>query len=619
MRGAGHRLWLLLGSWLAVSAGWAQSNGEVGFGIAWQRVTGSEDSFQSQYPFGSGLFLSRLSLDLRPWIPGFSRFRLEAQGFGAEPDGRGRLQVAWDREWQLELDFRRRERFFFSPGWDLGTRREQWAMQRWHGKLIYDGFSRAQLQLALRHVHRSGSITGPFYGLGEPYVATRRLGDDLDEASFSLITKGLPVSLLLEQGVAQVRNRFRLFPANQGSPAGGQDPDVLAELKKPGTFKTTSPTTRLAAAYNDSRWDIGVEALYRRDRSHNDLSYWERYLLGEGNWGSLSFLEEGTSRQVGSVKRAAAHVGFALGHGFNVAVRSNREERDSDTRFVGQRVLVLDGPGGVVEIPVDWRDSGVFDLRDTSHTLEAGWQGDKFGITAYRRLGEREVDWRRSQESPSERYQRDARGWGLVARWKGIWGFSGEAGGERGTFGRVIFRVEPETTRRVWMKLRYQPTAGFELAASGSHERADNPSTVANANYKDQELSLSASIFADSGARLSLLFTQLRVTSDVQLGLVPLPVQPGVSSYELKLRTAALRGSWPFSQRLRVEGGITVVENQPDGTAFSSHSGDLELCWEHSERWAWSLVLYSWGYNASASNRDDFQVRRAAVITRWRF
>lgn len=619
MRGAGHRLWLFLGSWLAVSAGWAQSNGEVGFGIAWQRVTGSEDSFQSQYPFGSGLFLSRLSLDLRPWIPGFSRFRLEAQGFGAEPDGRGRLQVAWDREWQLELDFRRRERFFFSPGWDLGTRREQWAMQRWHGKLIYDGFSRAQLQLALRHVHRSGSITGPFYGLGEPYVATRRLGDDLDEASFSLITKGLPVSLLLEQGVAQVRNRFRLFPANQGSPAGGQDPDVLAELKRPGTFKTTSPTTRLAAAYNDSRWDIGVEALYRRDRSHNDLSYWERYLLGEGNWGSLSFLEEGTSRQVGSVKRAAAHVGFALGHGFNVAVRSNREERDSDSRLVGQRVLVLDGPGGVVEIPVDWRDSGVFDLHDTSHTLEAGWQGDKFGITAYRRLGEREVDWRRSQESPSERYQRDARGWGLVARWKGIWGFSGEAGGERGTFSRAIFRVEPETARRVWMKLRYQPRSGVELAASASNERADNPSTVANANYKDQELSLSASVFADSGARLSLLFTQLRVTSDVQLGLVPLPVQPGVSSYELKLRAAALRGSWPFSQRLRVEGGITVVENQPDGTAFSSHSGDLEVCWEHSERWAWSLVLYSWGYNASASNRDDFQVRRAAVITRWRF
>jgi hypothetical protein len=169
------------------------------------------------------------------------------------------------------------------------------------------------------------------------------------------------------------------------------------------------------------------------------------------------------------------------------------------------------------------------------------------------------------------------------------------------------------------MKLRYQPRSGVELAASASNERADNPSTVANANYKDQELSLSASVFADSGARLSLLFTQLRVTSDVQLGLLPLPVQPGVSSYELKLRAAALRGSWPFSQRLRVEGGITVVENQPDGTAFSSHSGDLEVCWEHSERWAWSLVLYSWGYNASASNRDDFQVRRAAVITRWRF
>ncbi|MFN3413271.1 MAG: hypothetical protein ACK42L_04335, partial [Thermoanaerobaculum sp.] len=347
--------------------------------------------------------------------------------------------------------------------------------------------------------------------------------------------------------------------------------------------------------------------------------YWERYLLSEGSWGSLGFLEEGTSRQVGSVKRAAAHVGFSIGHGFNAAVRSNREERDSDTRFVGQRVLILEGPGGLVEIPVDWRDSGVFDLRDSSHTLEAGWQGSKFGITVFRRLGEREVDWRRSQQSPLESYQQDAWGWGLVARWKGIWGVSGEAGGERGTFSRVLFRVEPETTRRLWMKLRYQPKAGFELAASGSHQQADNPSTVASANYKDQELSLSASVFADSGARLSLLFTQLRVTSDVHLGVLPLPVQPRVSSYELKLRTAALRGSWPLTQRLRVEGGITVVENQPEGTAFSSHSGDLELCWEHSKRWAWSLVLYSWGYNASASNRDDFQARRAAVITRWRF
>lgn len=619
MRGAGRRLWLALGSWLVVAAGWAQSNGEVGLGIAWQHVTGSRDSFQSQYPFDSGLFLSSLRLDLRPFIPGFSRFQLEAQGFGAEPDGRGRLQVAWDREWQLELDFRRRERFFFSPSWDLGSRREQWAMQRWYGRLTYDGFSKARLQLAVRHLHRGGSITGPFYGLGEPYVATRRLGDDLDEVSFSVASKGLPVSVLLEQGVSQVRNRFRLLPANQGFPADGQDPDLLGELKRPGTYKSTSPTTRMAATYNDQRWDVGVEALYRQDRSRNDLSYWERYLLSEGRWGSLSFLEEGTGRQQGTVQRTAAHVGFSLGHGFGVAVRSSRERRESDTQLTGQRLLILEGPGGVAEIPVDWRDSGVFDLRDANHTLEAGWQGRSFGVTAFRRLGEREVQWRRSQEDALESREREARGWGVVARWKGGLGFSGEAGGEQGTFSKVVFRVEPETTRRLWLKVRYQPRAHFELAASGSRERSDNPGSLANLNYKNQELSLSATLFADSGASVSLLVTQLRVKSDIQLGLVALPAQLGVSSYELDLRTAALRGSWPLSQRLRVEGGLSFVENQPQGFAFSSHSGDLEVCWEQSERWAWSLVLYSWGYNAFESNRDDFQVRRVAVMSRWRF
>lgn len=619
MRGAGHRLWLAVGFWLVVSALWAQTGGEVGLGLAWQRVTGSRDSFKSQYPFDSGLFLSSLRLDLRPFIPGFSRFQLEAQGFGAEPDGRGRLQVAWDREWQLELSFHRRERFFFSPGWDLGSRREQWALQRWYGRLTYDGFSKARVQLAVRHLRRDGSITGPFYGLGEPYVATRRLLDDVDEASFSLTTRELPVSLLLEQGVSQVRNRFRLLPGNQGFPAGGQDPDVLAELKRPGTYRSTSPTTRMAAAYNGHRWDVGVEALYRQDRSKNNLSYWERYLANEGRWGSVSFLDDGTGRQEGSVKRAAAHVGFSLGHGFGVAVRSSREQRESDTRLAGQRLLILEGPGGLVEIPVDFRDAGIFDLRDESHTLEAGWQGDTFGITAFRRLGQREVQWRRSQEDPRESHQRDARGWGLVARWKGAGGFSGEAGGERGTFSNVIFRVEPETARRLWLKVRFKPRAGFELAASGSQERADNPESLAKLDFENQEFSLSATVFADSGARLSLLLTRLRVTSHIQLGPLVLPVRPGVSSYELNLRTAALRASWPLSPKLRVEGGVTFVENRPQGSVFSSHSGDLEVLWEQSERWAWTLALYSWGYNASQSNQDDFQVRRVAVMSRWRF
>lgn len=613
------RLRALAGGCLVASALWGQSNGEIGLGVVWQTVDGSRDSYQSQYRLGSGLFLAGLSLDLRPWWEGFSRLQLEASGFGAEPDRRLGFSAAWDKEWRLDLSYKRRERFFFSPDWDLGARRDAWALERWYGRLTYDGFSRVRLHLNVRDVRKDGTITGPFYGLGRPYSAQRRVSEELREAFFSLESKGLPVVFVAEQGVSHRLARTRLRPAEGGSAADGSDPDRLAGVRDPGEDKSTSPVTRMAAAFQNARWEVSVDGLYRRGQSASHTLRSEVYSLGDSRWGTAEYRDDLRGHWEGSVQKAGARVGLHLGGGFSLRLRADSEKRETDTWLAGYRTLILSGPGGTVELPMPLEDFGFFDVRDRLAVVEARWQGQGVGATAFRKLGNRKVQWRLSQDAQVQGPERDAEGWGLVASWNFRQKISGEAGGEVGTFEHYVLRVEPNETRRGWLKLRYKPTENLGFGVSVAGEEGENPRSAAALDYRSQDFSFSATLHSAAGGWLDVAFSELRISSDTNISFFAPVRVAGVSSYRLAARTASVRGAWPLSGRLQVEGGAVFVRDRQGTFPFTSHSADLQLSWEYSPALEWSVFATAQAFDAKASDTQDFEARRFGVICRWRF
>ncbi len=619
MRGFVPRLVGIGVVFLTVSPGWSQGTGELGVGYVWQSSRGSKESFASQYALDSGLFLAGISLDLRSWSPGYSRLSLEASGFGAEPFGRARFVAAWDQEWRLELGFTRRERFFSLPSWDFGQRREAWTIERWDGRLVYEGFSWARMQLSVRDVRRHGWLSGPFYGLGRPYVGEGRLAQELREAFFSVESKGLPVRLLLEQGVSHARRHTSMRPGNGGSPADGEDPDTLDGLRSSGDDKSTSPVTRLLASWESGRWDVGVEGLYRKDHGIAERAGWERYALGEGAWGSLAFADALKGQVEGTVKKAEARVGLDVGRGFSLVVRGGSERSERDSVLLGSRFVVLTGPGGGVEIPVVADDNGFFDVRDRFSVVEARYRAQGFGLAVFRNWNSRDVRWQLGRETSAQGPERDGDGWGVVASFWSGGTFSGELGGERGSFERYVFRIEPQSTKRAWAKLAYTPREGVELGASMRTESSDNPSSVAGLAYDSRDLAVSATLHWQAGGWLGVSFSRLELSSDVGIQFFAPALTPGVSSYRLQVNNAAVRGFWPLAPRWELEGGYTLVKDTGRTLPFVAHNGDLQVSWKSSPTLIWSLFANVYSFDEDRANNEDFDVRRFGVVCRWRF
>lgn len=604
---------------LTVSPGWSQGTSEVGVGYVWRSSSGSKESFASQYALDSGLFLAGMSLDLRSWIPGYSRLSLEASGFGAEPFGRARFVAAWDQEWRVELGFTRRERFFSLPSWDFGQRREAWTIEQWEGKLAYEGFSWARLQLSVRDVRRHGWLSGPFYGLGRPYVGEGRLAQELREAFFAVESKGLPVRLLLEQGVSHARRHTSMRPGNGGLPADGEDPDTLDGLRSSGDDKSTSPVTRLAASWESGRWDVGVEGLYRKDRGVAERAGLERYALGEGVWGSLGFADALKGQVEGTVKKAEARVGLDLGRGLSLTVRAGNETSERDSVLLGSRFVILTGPGGGVEIPVVADDNGFFDVRDRFSMVEARYRVQGFGLVVFRKWASRDVRWQLGRESSAYGPERDTEGWGAVASFSNGGTFSAELGGEKGSFERYVFRIEPESTKRAWAKLRYKPQEGIELSAAVRSERADNPSSVSNLAYESRDLAVSATLRSQAGAWLDVSFSRLELGSDVDIQFFAPALTPGVSSYRLRVNSAAVHGFWPVGPRWELEGGYTLMKDNGRTFPFVAHNADLQVSWKSSPALALSLFANVYSFDGERANNEDFDVKRLGVACWWRF
>lgn len=101
----------------AVSASAQSTHFSLGIGYDWLTLSGNQDMYKSQFNQGQGLGLEDLSLmTVDPSGSVFDRMRIDAAGFGADPEGRFRLEVGRARVYELRISFFRARYFSALPG-----------------------------------------------------------------------------------------------------------------------------------------------------------------------------------------------------------------------------------------------------------------------------------------------------------------------------------------------------------------------------------------------------------------------------------------------------------------------------------------------------------------------
>jgi len=607
-----------LGCVLLASVALGQGTGEISLGAAWLRQSGSDDSFHSQYGLGSGLFLEGLRVDGRDLLrAGHERFELSLAGFGAEPWQKASLKVDWDHEWKLRLDYSRRETFFASPSFDLGVRRDDWAISRWTASLTYDGWNAVRLRLGAREVQRTGSETYAFYGLGLPYAGQNHIDERLHELGVGLETMRLPVKLMFEQDIARSQRRSRAAVANDGQPVGVTDPDILAVLTTPGEDRSTVPTTRAAAVFRNQRFEIVGQGTYRRERLTADRNDVTGYDFGGGAIGRLGFVDavQGSAdrnQSVGDVR-----LGVMLTPFVTVRVRGRYDDSSTDTSLVGERVLRLlggDRPGEIT-MPVD--DRGFIERVDSDLTGEVELRRGDFGLVVGYHDGSRQVKWERGSGDPS--FTRDLGWWSAVASAALGKTFSAEVGWDDKSFSGFVFRADPEAVTRTWLRLSARPATGLELGAYLRRESADNPPEQASLDRAATFAGFSASFTAPTGAFLSASLDRLDLASDIDTTFYAPSVQSGTSHYDTNVLTASARGGVPLSGSVRLAGGATWVRDRGESLPFSSAGYDLRVEVDAGHDTGVALFANAWSYDLKRSDATDYDVARYGLSLRRRF
>ncbi len=605
---------------VSASVAAAQTGSEVVVGFAWLSTEGSRDSFASQYNLDDGIYLERLHLDFGGWAgSGFDRAEFTASGFGAEPSSHASLEMDWDRTWSIRLDYSRRESFFHLAGFDLGGRREDWAITRWAGSLTYDNWRPARLRLDLRDVRRSGTAATPFYGLGVPYVAGFDLDERVQEIGLSLETRTLPVKILIGQDLARYVRDNRGRPGNGGQPAGGADPDDLVDYTTPGRSESDVPTTRLAAVFESEHFQLAATGLYRRDRldtSHDDQ---ETYDLSGGAVGRVTFVDRLVGAADVDQRLGDLRLGFAPVEGLTFRVRGRWEESTQDGSAIGERLLRVSGNGGSFEIadPIDDRTAS--DRTDEEAAAELEWQRGPVAFTLDYHEGSREVSYRRETEAPPEAATRDLTGWGATVSVAFARVLSFDAGVRTGSFENYVFRTDPESVRRTWGRVRARASDGLELTAHASRETADNPTDVADLDRSTDTFGVSVVYSTDGGSFVIAGFDALAVDSRTAIRYFAPGQTTSDSRYRSRLMVPYLRFAVPMGPSFRLAGGVLRVGDDGESAPFVSQQADLRIETGGPLGLDWAVFANYWKYDQDGASADDFTVARYGVALGRRF
>ena len=588
---------------MALPAAAQQWTGSVGVGYVWQTSDGNQGAFLTQTGLEEGLVLEELALALSE-DGGGQRFSLHAWGFGgAEPSEHGALTVELGGQWSAELGYDRRESFFRLAGGDLAGRNDGWEITRWRGALTWDGWSAARLTLGLRHTDRGGTVHRPLYGLNELYRARVALDESMDEASFRIETKTLPVHITFEQSLASYERSNRYRP--DGASAGG-DPDLLADVATTFNDEQDVPTTRLGLSYASPAVAVVANVL------------WSSADLGGGGIGTVRFFDELVGSATTDTLAGGVQLAVALGGAWRLNLHGSYRDAASDSALLGTRILNLGNPSGTafdISAPID--DNGRFDFTSPTTDATIEYRGQRWAVWAGGLVGSRDVSWTRTADDPGEDVTRDTDGVLAGASLRIGSRLDGSLEYRHGTFEEYVFRTDPETVDRTTLRVRSKLGKGFSLTVHGRFESADNPASQSALDHSSSAGGFSLA-WADADGTTAAGFTTSLVDLETRTGLVLPGGTPGLSRYDLSLLTLSAFGRATLG-KVHLDGSVTRIDDSGATWPVSSWNAALRVGLDLTTATRIAAFARYWSYDEDRRDLDDFDVTRYGVALTWSF
>lgn len=611
---------------VGAAEGWSGSLGIAGIA---QDESGSEGSFKTQTQLEEGIFLENLRLHHEGEDGGV--FDVRAWGFGdAEPTWHADVRWKSAGDWKLGFRFDRRESFFQLETTELGLRSDDWEIERWRGTIEWDGWKAATLGLDLRYHERTGTVNRPLLGLNALYLLAVDLDETLQEATFRLETKDLPVSILFEQSLANYERRNDRRPADP-EVLFGQDPDLFAAARDSRRDERDVPTSRLLVTWGNPRVEIAGSVLYSPADFDTPGDVSSSFDIDGGEVGRIEFVDEVMGSADLDTFAGDVRLGVLLAPQWTLRLEGMVRDRSTDATLLGRRLIrVVDPLGNPFELAALLDESTFFDVTDDRERVTLEWRNGGYTAWGGAFVAQRDVSWRISPDEPlpegvPERdVVRDTDGFLVGFAWnRGR--VTGNVEYERGDFEDFVFRTDPETVDRLALRLRSALGNGWEISARGRIEESDNRQEVAALDHSSDAFGVGlgwASSKATSSFGLDLDVIDLTTVTDLVLpGEDPEILDlraPSISRYDLSLRTLGLHGHTELG-KARLSGSATRVEDDGDTWPVDSWIARARVGFEVAARTELAILGEYWSYDEERAEADDYDVTRLGLAVNWRF
>lgn len=608
----------------AAEEGWSGSLGLAGVA---QDESGSEGSFRTQTQLEEGFFLEDLTLHHEGEEGG--TFDLKAWGFGdAEPAWHARLDWKPQGDWRLGFRFDRRDSFFQLEETGLGLRSDEWTRERWRGTVEWDGWNAATLGFDLRYHERTGTVNRPLLGLNALYLLGVDLDETLQEATFRLETKDLPVSLLFEQSLASYERANRRRSAD-GEVLFGDDPDLFVDAVDTLDDERDVPTTRLLVTWGNPRVEVAGSVLWSPAELDDAGRVSSSFDIDGGRVGRIEFVDEVMTSADVDTFAGNVRLGFLLAPRWTLRLEGDVRDRSTDAQLLGRRLVrAIDPLGNVFELPGLLDERTFLDVTDEQERVTVEWRDRGWTVWGGAFTSERDVSWRLDpgaalpEGQPEVDVTRDGDGFLAGLAYSGAISFNVEY--ESGDFEQFVFRTDPETVDRLRLKFRSPLGRGWEFSARGRFEDADNPAEQSDLDRSSDAFGVGLGWSSEDGKTgCGLDLDSVDLTTETTLALPQDPEildldAPGLSRYDLSLLTLGLHGRAEVGPA-RLSGSATRMEDDGDTWPVESWLARARVGFEVAPRTEIAVLGEYWSYDEERAERDDYDVTRFGLAFHWRF
>ena len=596
---------------------YAQWTGEIGAGYVWQTYAGNENVFISQYGLRPGWVLDNFELAYAPKAGGPQTFGIQASGFGgAMPDQHASIFFNAGGGWRFSLGYDRQYSFFNVPVGSFKHENDQWAIQRWKGSVVWDGWSAARLTLNLRYTDRTGYSYRPFFGMSTQYAMKDNYDQTMKEAAFRIETKTLPVYISFEQAYTRYERNDAWAPASP-YPLYGQTQNWLVGLQTPREDKTNVPTSRLILAYRNDWVDVAGSFLYAKADMDSTGYRTSTYAIQQGTVGQATYIDSLLGSGSADTRAANVDATFQLGSGWSVTLAGDYNDATEDANIYGTNSVVTKFASFSQQV----MDNSYFDVKDGMGRIEVMKKGNGWAAWGGYQALSRNISYGDNYVDPN--VKRTGDGWFVGGSWSRTPALVMDAEYQHGTFDNYAFRTDPDLAQSFVFHLNSRLGGGWQIGARARWVQATNPDDISDTRRQAQSAGLTAA-WTNAKGTAGFGFTadtlQIKARTNTFLPLHGLVRVPWVSVYNTDVLAVGTNGHLKVG-RWNLDADLAYLRNSSEYQPVTTWNAGVRAAVDVFK--GGQVILFgqyrSYVEEWDALTMENYYARRYGVSLRWRF